>query len=73
MRQYAARLVSEVKASEKSYTHDNMTRERCPDCGKFLLEVKNKKGGRMLVCPDRDCGYRKSSSTLTNARCPQLS
>jgi DNA topoisomerase-3 len=70
MRQYAVRLVNEVKASEKSYTHDNITRERCPDCGKFLLEVKNKNGGKMLVCPDRDCGYRKSSSTVTNARCP---
>ena len=70
MRQYAARLVMDVKASTKSYTHDNMTRERCPDCGKFLLEVKNKNGGKMLVCPDRDCGYRKSTSITTNARCP---
>jgi DNA topoisomerase-3 len=70
MRQYASRLVAEVKASTKSYTHDNMTRERCPDCGEFLLEVKNKKGGKLLVCPDRDCGYRKSISISTNARCP---
>ncbi len=70
MRLYAQRLVNEVKASTKSYTHDNMTRERCPDCGKFLIEVKNKKGGKMLICPDRECGYRKSISIATNARCP---
>ena len=24
----------------------------------------------MLVCQDRDCGYRKGLSTVTNARCP---
>lgn len=70
MRLYAQRLVNEVKASTKSYTHENITRERCPDCGKFLIEVKNKKGGKMLICPDRECGYRKSISIATNARCP---
>ena len=25
----------------------------------------------MLVCQDRECGYRKSLSKVTNARCPQ--
>ena len=24
----------------------------------------------MLVCPDRECGYRRSLSVQTNARCP---
>ncbi|HZK71189.1 MAG TPA: DNA topoisomerase III, partial [Clostridia bacterium] len=23
-----------------------------------------------LVCQDRDCGYRKSTMTMSNARCP---
>ena len=70
MRGYAARLVDRVKASEGQYTPDNVSRERCPDCGKLLLEVKGKKGGKMLVCPDRSCGYRKSLSVQTQARCP---
>ncbi|MCR4772149.1 MAG: DNA topoisomerase III [Oscillospiraceae bacterium] len=70
MRKYASRLVEEVKASEKSYVHENVTREKCPECGKFLLEVKGKKDGKMLVCPDRECGWRKSTSVATNARCP---
>ena len=39
-------------------------------CGKYLLEVNGKKG-KMLVCQDRDCGYRKSISVITNARCPE--
>ncbi|MGE4484148.1 MAG: DNA topoisomerase III [Oscillospiraceae bacterium] len=69
MRKYASKLVSTVKASELKFVHDNVTREKCPDCGKFLLDVKGKKG-KMLVCPDRACGYRKSVSYETNARCP---
>jgi DNA topoisomerase-3 len=69
MRRYASKLVSTVKASDLKFVHDNITREKCPDCGKFLLDVKGKKG-KMLVCPDRECGYRKSVVLETNARCP---
>ena len=69
MRTYASELVSAVSASEATYTHDNVTRDKCPDCEKFLLEVNGKKG-TMRVCPDRECGYRKSLSMQTNARCP---
>ena len=69
MRAYASRLVAAVKASDAKYTHDNQTRKTCPDCGKFLLLVKGKRG-EMLVCPDRECGYRKSVTQVTNARCP---
>ena len=69
MRSYATKLVSAVKASDAKYTHDNQTRKVCPDCGKFLLLVKGKRG-EMLVCPDRECGYRKSVTQVTNARCP---
>ena len=69
MRTYAARLVSEVKASDATYKHDNVSREKCPDCGKFLLNVQGKRG-KMLVCPDRECGYRRSVTQTTNARCP---
>jgi DNA topoisomerase-3 len=69
MRRYAGKLVNDVKLSEAKYTHDNQTRKACPDCGKFLLLVKGKRG-EMLVCPDRECGYRKSVTQTTNARCP---
>lgn len=70
MRGYASSLVQVVKSSTAEYKHDNMTREPCPQCGKYLLEVNGKKG-KMLVCQDRDCGYRKSISVITNARCPE--
>ena len=69
MRDYATQLVSAVIASDAKFVHDNVTREKCPDCGSFLLDVQGKHG-RMLVCPDRECGYRRSVSRTTNARCP---
>lgn len=70
MRTYATSLVSDVRAGNAQYRHDNITREVCPECGKYLLEVNGKKG-KMLICQDRECGYRKSISVITNARCPE--
>lgn len=70
IRSYTVDVVNEIKASAKTYRHDNITGKKCPECGKLLLEV-NHKNGRMLVCQDRECGYRKSLSKVTNARCPQ--
>ena len=69
MRKYASSLVKMVIASDAQYVHDNMTKEKCPDCGKYLLEVNGKKG-KMFICQDRECGYRRSLSLVTNARCP---
>jgi len=70
IRTHASKLVSAVIANSEAYKHENLTRERCPQCQKFLLEVNGKKG-KMLVCPDRECGYRKGVSQVSNARCPQ--
>jgi DNA topoisomerase III len=70
MKSYATKVVSNVIASTAAYKHDNMTREKCPECGKYLLDVAGKKG-KMLVCADRECGYRKGVSMVSNARCPE--
>ncbi len=70
IRTYAAGMVSKVIANDSVYKHDNMTREKCPECGKFMLDVTGKRG-KMLVCPDRECGYRKNVSQTSNARCPE--
>lgn len=70
MRSYAKNVVGEIKNSEEKFRHDNMTRTKCPECGKYMLEVNGKKG-KMLVCQDRDCGYRKGVTQVSNARCPQ--
>ena len=70
MREYATNLVEDVKGGTEKFHHDNQTGSRCPNCGKYLLEVKGK-NGRMLVCQDRECGYRENLARLTNARCPE--
>lgn len=70
IRSYTVDIVKDIKASAKTYRHDNLTGKKCPECGKLMLEV-NHKNGRMLVCQDRECGYRKTLSKVTNARCPQ--
>ncbi|EPR10437.1 DNA topoisomerase III [Ruminiclostridium papyrosolvens] len=70
MKNYAKKLVGAVIASSEQFKHDNVTREKCPECGKYLLEVNGKKG-KMHVCPDRECGYRKSVTVISNARCPE--
>ena len=69
MKKYSTDLVAMVKTDGAKYIHDNMTRQKCPECGKFLLEVSGKRG-KMLVCSERECGYRKNTVTETNARCP---
>lgn len=70
IRGYATQLVSTVIGSAQTFKHDNLTRNKCPECGKFLLQVKGKKG-EMYVCQDRECGYRKGISQTSNARCPE--
>lgn len=69
IRDYAKSVTNEIKNSDAKFKHDNVTGKQCPDCGKLLLEVNGKKG-KMLVCQDRECGYRKQLARLTNARCP---
>jgi len=71
IRRQAEKMVTEVAGSTATYKHHNAIRSRCPQCGEFLLERKGKQGV-MLVCPDRDCGYRyRDNIQLTNRRCPQ--
>lgn len=70
MREYSKVVVNEIKGATERFVHNNMTRSKCPECGKFLLEVNGKKG-KMLVCQDRECGHRESTSIITNARCPE--
>lgn len=69
IRGYATKLVTTVMGSNEIYKHDNITRTKCPECGKFLLQVKGKRG-EMYVCQDRECGYRQGISQTSNARCP---
>ncbi len=69
MKNYTKEVVKEIKRSGQSFKHDNLTRTKCPECDKYMLEINNKMG-KMLVCQDRECGYRKGISKITNRRCP---
>lgn len=70
MRTYSSKLVEDVKGSKDKYVHNNLTGTKCPDCGKYMLEV-NGKHGKILVCQDRECGKRQNISRFTNVRCPE--
>lgn len=69
IRGYSTELIQEIKAGEGSFRHDNLTNHKCPQCGKRLLLVKGK-NSEMLVCQDRECGYRETLARTSNARCP---
>ena len=70
IRGYTVDLISQIKQGEGTFRHDNLTNKRCPRCGKRLLAVKGK-NSEMLVCQDRECGYRETVSRTSNARCPK--
>ena len=67
--QYTNDLIQEIKSAEGTFRHDNLTNTKCPRCGKRMLSV-NGKNARLLVCQDRECGYRETIARLSNARCP---
>ena len=69
IRRYSMDLLQEIKGGEGSFRHDNLTNHKCPRCEKRMLLVKGK-NSEMLVCQDRECGYRETISRTSNARCP---
>jgi DNA topoisomerase-3 len=69
--EFAARLVREVKNSRAEYKPHNLTHSHCPTCGERLAE-RNTKRGKLLVCINKTCGYRRHAEPiLLNKRCPQ--
>ena len=70
IRSYSQELIQEIREGEGTFRHDNLTNQKCPQCGKRMILVKGK-NSEMLVCQDRECGYRETISRISNARCPQ--
>ncbi|RST60586.1 DNA topoisomerase III [Siminovitchia terrae] len=71
IRKQTKRLVNEVKQSDKSYKAHNITGTKCPECSSLMKEIKGK-DGRILVCSNRECNFRKRKDPkLSNRRCPQ--
>ncbi|WP_018662197.1 DNA topoisomerase III [Heyndrickxia acidiproducens] len=70
IRKETARLVREVQNNEKKYHAHNLTGTKCPECGSLMKEVHGK-DGKMLVCSNRECRFKKRKSPkLSNRRCP---
>jgi DNA topoisomerase-3 len=69
IRKYTSEIIREIKNSTETFRHDNLTTTRCPECGKFMLQVTGKKG-EMLICQDRECGSRVNVSFSIKSRCP---
>ncbi|UII56501.1 DNA topoisomerase 3 [Cytobacillus spongiae] len=71
IREKTENLVSEVKTSDQSYRAHNLTGSKCPECNSFLKE-RNTKEGKILVCSNMECQYRKRKDPkLSKRRCPQ--
>lgn len=71
IRKQTEQLVSEVKISDKSYRAHNLTGSKCPECDSFLKE-RNTKDGKILVCSNLECSYRRRKDPkLSNRKCPQ--
>ncbi len=69
IRKYSQELISQIKAGEGTFRHENLTNTKCPVCGKRMLLVKGK-NSEMLVCQDRECNHREVIARTSNARCP---
>ncbi|HBM81779.1 MAG TPA: DNA topoisomerase III [Clostridiaceae bacterium] len=61
IRKNAVELVQAVQADTSVYKADNITKTKCPQCGKYMLLI-NTRHGKMLSCPDRSCGYRQEAN-----------
>jgi len=70
IRKYTSEIILEIKNSAQVYRHDNLSTSKCPDCGKFMLQVAGKKG-EMLVCQDRECNARVNLSLSIRSKCPK--
>jgi DNA topoisomerase-3 len=69
IRRYTTEIIREIKNSTETFKHDNLSTTRCPECGKFMLQVTGKKG-EMLVCQDRECNARINISFQIKSKCP---
>jgi DNA topoisomerase-3 len=58
IRKDTSQLVHSIRIDTTVYKPDNISKSKCPQCGRYMLIVSGKRG-RMLACPERSCGYRQ--------------
>lgn len=69
IKNYTKEIVQQIKGTEATFKHDNVTGTKCPRCEELMLEIENRHG-KMLRCKDRSCNYKRNIYKNTNARCP---
>ena len=63
IRQNTMDLVNKIKASEFKFTITNLSKEKCPICGKPMMKFTDK-----FVCSDRKCGHETGAGKETGMR-----
>jgi DNA topoisomerase III len=57
IRKNATELVESVKTATTAYREENLTRVKCPACGKLMVKTGSGTRDALLKCQDRACGY----------------
>ncbi len=58
IRKDTSQLVHSIRIDSAVYKPDNISKSKCPQCGRYMLIVNGKRG-KILACPERSCGYRQ--------------
>lgn len=69
IKEYTKSMIFDIKNSEYTFTHDNMTKQVCSKCNSPMLFVEGKKG-KMLVCSNIECKNRVSLNINPRMQCP---
>lgn len=56
-------LVQQIKASQLKFEIQNLSKEKCPVCGKPMMQFTGK-----LVCSDRKCGHEEGEKKTNGMR-----
>ncbi len=56
IKQKTVEILNSVKKSDVKFVPDNLSKQKCPVCGKNLMFVQ-KRNKKVLICPDGRCDY----------------
>ena len=72
IREYSGELISQIKAGEGDFRHDNLTNTEMPGLRKANALLVKGKNSEMLVCQDRECGHRGDDRQNLQCQVPGL-
>ena len=60
IRENAKDLIQMIKESKKEYKPRDPSGKKCPMCGKVMIQTKDRRGRKVLVCHSLSCGYEEN-------------